>query len=236
MAMSGFINGRIRVSREGICRYSPRVSMVCCNLLTYIPSTQRSLVILSHLAYPSLFAAVLEIIAPIYFSHGYPALEAACYGIASWYVLSILRSCVHVSDKTVLHIRPDPDPGAILELPLLTEILTVKLPEMNEAPQMHTKRADSEAHRPSVVSLVLILRNKKQIHDACLFQILASLPAVSPLRVFSGFLPSLWHVWECLVLGEPLLVIAPDPKTCSDIVWWMRDLIRPVGTSHRSSQ
>lgn len=49
---------------------------------------QRSIVILSHLAYPSLFTAVLEKIAPIYFSHGYPALEAACYGIASWYVPS----------------------------------------------------------------------------------------------------------------------------------------------------
>jgi hypothetical protein len=49
---------------------------------------QRSIVILSHLAYPSLFTAVLEKIAPIYFSHGYPALEAACYGIASWYVQS----------------------------------------------------------------------------------------------------------------------------------------------------
>ncbi|KAJ9108801.1 hypothetical protein QFC21_000121 [Naganishia friedmannii] len=152
---------------------------------------QRSIVILSYLAYPSLFAAMLEKIAPIYFSHGYPALEAACYGIASW---------------------PDPVPGAILELPLLTEILTVKLPEMNEAPQMHTKRVEPKPYEPSVI--------------------LASLPTVSPLRVFQGFLPSLWHIWECLVLGEPLLVIAADPKTCSDIVWWMRDLIRPLPASN----
>lgn len=24
------------------------------------------------------------------------------------------------------------------------------------------------------------------------------------------------------------MVIAPDPKTCSEIVWWLRDLFRPV--------
>ena len=54
----------------------------CANMSTH--SAQRSIVILSHLAYPALFDAVLEKVAPIYFSHGYPALEAACHGIAGW--------------------------------------------------------------------------------------------------------------------------------------------------------
>jgi hypothetical protein len=30
------------------------------------------------------------------------------------------------------------------------------------------------------------------------------------------------------MLGEPILVITPDPKTCSEIVWALRDLMRPV--------
>jgi len=30
------------------------------------------------------------------------------------------------------------------------------------------------------------------------------------------------------VLAEPLLIIAPDPKTCSEVVWWLRELVRPL--------
>lgn len=55
-----------------------------------------------------------------------------------------------------------------------------------------------------------------------------SLPHSAPLRAFASFLPALWSLWECLVLAEPVLVIAPDPRTCSEIVWWLRDLLRPV--------
>lgn len=33
------------------------------------------------------------------------------------------------------------------------------------------------------------------------------------------------------MLNESLLVIAPDPKQCSDIVWWIRDLLRPIPSS-----
>lgn len=58
----------------------------CLQFIHLTPHSQRSIVILSHLAYPALFDAVLEKVAPIYFSHGYPALEAACHGIAGWYV------------------------------------------------------------------------------------------------------------------------------------------------------
>ena len=59
-------------------------------------------------------------------------------------------------------------------------------------------------------------------------QLLVTLPHSSPLRSFATFLPALWSIWECLVLAEPVLVIAPDPKTCSEIVWWLRDLMRPI--------
>ena len=60
-------------------------------------------------------------------------------------------------------------------------------------------------------------------------QLLASLPTSTPLRTFAPFLSSLWSLWECLILAEPILVIAPDPRTCSEIIWWLRDLLRPVG-------
>jgi hypothetical protein len=40
--------------------------------------------LISHFAFPSLFEGVLGKMAPIYFTYGYPALEAACHGIAGW--------------------------------------------------------------------------------------------------------------------------------------------------------
>jgi len=61
-------------------------------------------------------------------------------------------------------------------------------------------------------------------------QVIASLPPIAPLKVFASLLPSLWHIWECMVLGEPLLVIAPDPRTCSTIVWWLGDIMKPIPT------
>nr|XP_031861745.1 uncharacterized protein CI109_002978 [Kwoniella shandongensis]KAA5528817.1 hypothetical protein CI109_002978 [Kwoniella shandongensis] len=122
---------------------------------------QKSLVILTHLPFPALFSTVLQKVAPVFFEHGYSALEAACHSIASW---------------------PDPTPDSILELPLMSEIITI----------------------------------------------LASMPTSTPLRAFANFLPALWSLWECLILAEPVLVIAPDPKTCSEIVWWLRDLLQPI--------
>lgn len=90
-----------------------------------------------------------------------------------------------------------------LELPLLSHVMNVKLPDETDNPQLTTSVA---------------------VHK----QVLASLPPSTPLRAFASFLPSLWSLWECLVLAEPVLVIAPDPKTCSNIVWWLRELIRPI--------
>lgn len=140
---------------------------------------------------------MLSKVGPAFFKFGYSALEVACHSIAAW---------------------PDPRPDALLELPLLTDVLTVKLPDSTENPQMEGASRDSEP----VSILHFILR------QAYLSQILAALPASTPLRAFAKFLPSLWSIWECLVLAEPLLIIAPDPKTCSEIVWWLRELVRPI--------
>ncbi|WWC91689.1 uncharacterized protein L201_006635 [Kwoniella dendrophila CBS 6074] len=148
---------------------------------------QKSLVILTHLPFPALFSAVLQKVAPAFFEYGYSALEAACHSIASW---------------------PDPTPDSILELPMMTELLSVKLPDTTESPQI--------GKAFGVTSPTL-----KQ-------PILAALPTSTPLRAFAAFLPSLWSLWECLILAEPILIIAPDPKTCSEIVWWLRDLLRPI--------
>ncbi|KIR34079.1 hypothetical protein I352_03312 [Cryptococcus deuterogattii MMRL2647] len=146
---------------------------------------QKSLVILTHLPFPALFSAVQQKIAPNFFEYGYSAIEAACHSIASW---------------------PDPTPDTVLHLPLLSDIITVKLPDTTENPQI----------------LKITLTSPSPI------PILASLPTSSPLRAFAPFIASLWSLWECLILAEPILIIAPDPRTCSEIVWWLRDFLRPI--------
>ncbi|KAL7418405.1 hypothetical protein Q5752_006863 [Cryptotrichosporon argae] len=148
---------------------------------------QKSVVVLTHLPFPALFFAALEKIAPRFFEYGHSALEVACHSIATW---------------------PDPIADAVLELPLLSDLLTVRLPDSTESPQVGQAFAQPNPSRP--------------------LPLLASLPRSTPLRAFATFLPSLWSLWECLVLAEPVLVIAPDPKTCSEIVWWLRDLMRPI--------
>ncbi|KAG9014874.1 hypothetical protein FRB94_009032 [Tulasnella sp. JGI-2019a] len=68
---------------------------------------QRSVVILSHLAYPSLFTAAVSKLGAFYFSHGVTMLETACYNIASW---------------------PDPTRGTALALGFLGDVMDVEIP------------------------------------------------------------------------------------------------------------
>lgn len=82
--------------------------------IIYAEIVQKSLVILTHLPFPSLFFATLNHLAPVFFEHGYSALEAGCHSIANW---------------------PDPSPGCTLELPILSDLMTVKLPD-EETPQI----------------------------------------------------------------------------------------------------
>jgi hypothetical protein len=78
----------------------------------------------------------------MYFDYGYPALEALCYGFASWYVDRV-RGCQanergkgKLNLRLIMTSRPDPVPGAELQLPLLTDLLTVRLPDLTEEPQL----------------------------------------------------------------------------------------------------
>ncbi|KAI1797337.1 hypothetical protein LXA43DRAFT_969315 [Ganoderma leucocontextum] len=75
---------------------------------------QTSIVILSHLAYPSLFYTLVSKLAPAFMSHGGPMLEAACHNVANW---------------------SDPIPGTTLELGFLGTVIHVELPEAIETQQ-----------------------------------------------------------------------------------------------------
>ncbi|TFK87984.1 DUF1630-domain-containing protein [Polyporus arcularius HHB13444] len=75
---------------------------------------QTSIVILTHLAYPSLFDTLIARLAPAFMSHGGPMLEAACHNIASW---------------------SDPSPGTSVELGFLGTVIHAELPAAIETQQ-----------------------------------------------------------------------------------------------------
>ena len=60
-------------------------------VLTHV---QTSIVILSHLAYPSLFYTLVSKLAPSFMTHGGPMLEAACHNVANWCVKNMLSICI----------------------------------------------------------------------------------------------------------------------------------------------
>ncbi|KAI8607984.1 hypothetical protein BC830DRAFT_58023 [Chytriomyces sp. MP71] len=62
---------------------------------------------------------------------------------------------------------------------------------------------------------------------------LAKVPATlaCPGRIYSSFSSSLhllYPLWELMILGEPILVAAETPKACSQVVWALLELVKPV--------
>ncbi|WFC99776.1 hypothetical protein MYAM1_002521 [Malassezia yamatoensis] len=103
---------------------------------------------------------------------------------------------------------PEPTPGSILELPYLGQILRAALPHGNEA------QNGNWAQDP--------MRDSKHL------PILASVPQTPLLKLFRSVIPSFWAMWECMLLAEPILVVTRDPRTASEAVWHLIDLIRPI--------
>lgn len=63
------------------------------------------------------------------------------------------------------------------------------------------------------------------------WQLLASVPdGSSPGLLLHWWdrLTDIWTLWELVLLGEPLVVMAPDPATCSHVVTELVDLIKPI--------
>ncbi|XP_036722799.1 protein DENND6B isoform X8 [Balaenoptera musculus] len=105
---------------------------------------------------------------------------------------------------------PAPVPGQTLNLPVMGVILQVHIPS----------RADKPESGPP-----------KQCSHENLLPAPVVLTSVHELDLFRCFRPVLAHVqllWELMLLGEPLLVLAPSPAVSSEMVLALTSCLQPL--------
>ncbi|KAL0442020.1 UNVERIFIED_CONTAM: protein DENND6A [Sesamum radiatum] len=155
---------------------------------------QKSVVILSHSPYTSVFRPLLQIMGPLYFDIGNKALNYIAAYVSKW---------------------PVPVPGQQVELPIGNASLKVNLPPSHSLP------SDNGFFEDSASSLAPLLPSNLSIpqglfHDSDLF------------GTFRGLLMQLWKLWELLLVGEPILIIAPTPPQCCEAVAGLVSLVAPL--------
>lgn len=171
---------------------------------------QKSVVILSHLPYVSLLSEIVKKLGPLFFEQGMPALEAFCQDVRNW---------------------PAPEPGARLHLAMLGSVISVDLPIQSQfqtslaAEARIVQNLNAPGKARSGLHIKPDSRNRRGSEEE---PILASIPCTPLFDIFRESLDDLWLLWECLLLADPILVVGPDPRICSEAVWHLLDLIRPI--------
>ncbi|KAM7267227.1 hypothetical protein ACFE04_009393 [Oxalis oulophora] len=156
---------------------------------------QKSVVILSHAPYSSVFRPLLQIMGPLYFDIGKKAIEQIAAYVSMW---------------------PSPLPGKLMELPIGNAIFKVNLPPAHSLPL-----ENGTFFEESASSMAPLLPNNQSVpqglfHDSDIF------------GIYRGLLLQLWYLWELLLIGEPILIIAPTPPQCCEAVASLVSLISPL--------
>ncbi|XP_010474326.1 PREDICTED: protein DENND6A [Camelina sativa] len=156
---------------------------------------QKSVVILSHTPYSSVFRPLLQIIGPLYFDVGNKAIQHIAGYVSMW---------------------PAPVPGKLMELPIGNAMLKVNLPPAHSLPL-----ENGVLYEESSSSMAPLLPTNQSVpqglfHDADLF------------GIYRGLLLQLWTLWELLLIGEPILIIAPTPPQCSEAVACLVSMVAPL--------
>lgn len=156
---------------------------------------QKSVVILSHSPYSSIFRPLLQIMGPLYFDIGRKAVEHIAAYVSMW---------------------PAPIPGKMMELAIGNATLKVNLP-----PAHSLLSGSGILLEESASSMAPFLPTNQSVpqglfHDSDLF------------GTFRGILLQLWVLWELLLIGEPILIIAPTPPQCCEAVAGLVSLVAPL--------
>lgn len=157
---------------------------------------QKSVVILSHSPFSSVFRPLLQIVGPLFFDIGKKALEHIAAFVSKW---------------------PPPVPGNVMDLPIGNAMLKVNLPPALSLP---VESGMSFEEFASSAASTFLSNNQSfphgLFHDSDLF------------GSFRGLLLQLWLLWELLLIGEPMLIIAPTPPQCCEAVASLVSLVAPL--------
>ncbi|XP_026512172.1 protein DENND6B isoform X3 [Terrapene carolina triunguis] len=105
---------------------------------------------------------------------------------------------------------PPPVPGQTLNLPVMGIVIQVRIPS----------RVDKPGSSPL-----------KQFNQENLLPAPLVLPSVHELDLFRCFQPVLIHIqmlWELMLLGEPIVVMAPSPTISSEMVLALTSCLTPL--------
>ncbi|XP_044182481.1 protein DENND6A-like [Acropora millepora] len=154
---------------------------------------QKSVVLISRLPYVNLFSEVMQFVAPNYFENGELSLEAVCHDIDQW---------------------PYPEAGHTLQLPLMGNVLQVRIPSRGDKPG-----AVSSPDNPLVPQIVPQMPSPK---------VIPTLKDPDIFRCLQPILPHIHLLWELVLTNEPIVVMAPSPTVCSETVQALASLISPL--------
>ncbi|CAF0843901.1 unnamed protein product [Didymodactylos carnosus] len=186
---------------------------------------QKSVVLLSKLPFVSLFLSVVSQLGPNYFELGLASLETCC----------------HLMDNQ----WPEPEPGKTLLLPLLGNVLQVRIPTHGDKPfsssdlvqfrtiltntnnrtishpvQQHQQQNFPIDNSTEMNNLTLnsdsANADKNYQTDA---QLSVSLPSISVSKQL---------LWELVLLNEPIAVLGTFPTNCSQTVQAIVHIIWPL--------
>lgn len=127
-----------------------------------------------------------------------------------------------IGKKALEHIAafvstwPGPVPGKLMELPIGNAMLKVNLP-----PAHSLSLESGMLFEESASSMAPFLPNNQSVpqglfHDSDIF------------GTFRGLLLQLWVLWELVLIGEPILIIAPTPPQCCEAVASLVSLVAPL--------
>lgn len=104
---------------------------------------------------------------------------------------------------------PTPQPGRVLTLPIMGIVIKVRIPTCYDKPG--TSQLVQSTQSDSLVSIVL--------------------PTIHEVDLFRCFYPVFFHIqmlWELVLLGEALVVMAPSPAESSDTVLALVSCVSPL--------
>ncbi|XP_062850558.1 protein DENND6B [Trichomycterus rosablanca] len=106
---------------------------------------------------------------------------------------------------------PMPVPGQTLTLPVMGVVMQVRIPSKDDKTGESPTREGVQNEKPLPALMVL-----PTIHELDLF------------KCFQSVLIHLQMLWELMLLGEPVVIMAPSPTVCSEMVLALVSCINPL--------